>query len=123
MERKKGQQNYQHTKATNPLDFYRERGAIVIENENGWANYFIEGELAYLQNMYVYPEKRNKQNGSSLLNQLELSMKELHGCKRIVTTISRIWGDSNQTLLICLKRGFKLSNMTSDAIILEKEID
>lgn len=122
MESNQAQQNNQLTRATNPLDFYRERGAIVIENEHGWANFFVMGKTGYLQNLYVYPTSRNKQNGTSILTNVEISMKELHNCEKIITTISRLWGDPDKTLLITLKRGFKLESMTEDAIFLSKEL-
>jgi hypothetical protein len=122
LESKKGLQNFQQTRATSPLDFYRERGSIVIENEHGWANYFIMGETGYLQNMYIYPTSRRSQNGTLMLSNIELSMSEIYGCKKIMTTISRLWGDAEKTLQISLKRGFKLASLTDDAIFLIKEL-
>lgn len=111
-------------KTINPLDFFIERGGKVIENENGWLNYYVDGNVAYLENMYIYPNKRKLQNGTSLLSQLEIALKELHSCKFMFTTINRVIGKENvdKTLLICLKRGFEFSSADAGAIFLKKEI-
>jgi hypothetical protein len=112
----------QISKRTNPLDFFIERGGYVIENENGWCNFYVSGEYCYLENMYVYPHARKKQNGTSLLSNLELQLVEMHKCKYLTTTISRASGNPDLTLGICLKRGFKFSFSNDDAIVLKKEL-
>lgn len=93
-----------------------------MENEHGWLNYYIMGNDAYLENMYIYPESRKSQHGTALLSAFELKLKEIHQVKFLITTISRIWGNADKTLGICLKRGFKFHFSDNLAIILKKEI-
>lgn len=106
----------------NPLDFFKERGGEVFENEFGWANYYLFDKGCYLENFYIYPEFRKSQKGTSLLSQLELKIKEFHGCETLTTTISRSLGNTDRTLQICLKRGFSFHSSNNDAIILKKEL-
>lgn len=111
-------------KPTNPLNFFIERGGKVIETEHGWCNYYIKGDLVYLENMYIYPEFRKSQFGTSLLMRFETQLKEIDGKSSYMTTISRQLGSENveKTLLICLKRGFKFYSSDDNAIILIKEL-
>jgi GNAT superfamily N-acetyltransferase len=106
------------------LDFFRERGGYVVENENGWCNYYIQNNTAYLENLYVYPEKRQKQLGTSLLSVFEMELQELHNINIVLTTISLTLGRENaeKTLGIALKRGFKFYGSDASAIILKKEL-
>ena len=107
----------------NPLDFFRERGGFVIENDHGWVNYYImPSGVGYLENMYIYPESRKSQNGTYLLSIFEMELRELRGVSFYYTTISRKAGEPDNTLQICLKRGFKFHASSDDAIILKKEI-
>lgn len=107
----------------NPLDFYRERGGFVIENDHGWLNYYIlPNGAAYLENLYIYPESRNDQEGTYLLSILEMELKEIRGVYSYYTTINRKFGDTDKTLQICLKRGFNFHSSTEDGIFLKKEI-
>ena len=122
MESKKGPQNCLPTKATSPLDFFRERGAQVIEESFGWVNFYPLGEYCYLENMFIHKEFRKTQHGTSLLNRVELSAKEVYGCKYLTTTISKHFGDPEPTLKICKKRGFEVCGTSEDAIILIKEL-
>jgi hypothetical protein len=78
--------------------------------------------VAYLENFHIYPEARKSQNGTYLLSVLEMELKEIKGINFYFTTISRKFGDSEKTLQICLKRGFKFHASNDDAIILKKEI-
>ncbi len=116
------QQKFQTSKHTNPLNFFIERGGHVLENEHGWCNYYISGDLCYLENMYIYPEKRNKQNGTMLLSNLELHATEIHKCKYLSTTIALMYNNVERALQASLKRGFKFISATNDAILLRKEL-
>lgn len=119
---KKGLQNSGQEKITSPLDFYRERGSFVIESETGWLNYYVFPTHAYLENLFIYPEKRRQQNSTYFLSILELELKEVRGVNSYITTISRHFGDPEKTLQICLKRGFKFHGSNEDGIVLKKEI-
>jgi len=107
----------------NPLDFFREIGSYVLENEHGWLNYFINSEgNCYLENMYIYPSSRKLQKGTSLLSNLELQAVEMHKCKWLFTSINRHIPQVDINLQITLKRGFKFHSSNNDAIILKKEL-
>lgn len=107
----------------NPLDFYREIGSHVMENEHGWLNYYINSDgNCYLENLYIYPESRKSQKFTSLLSCLELQAVELHGCKMLFTSINRHIPQVDINLQIALKRGFKFHLSNNDAIILKKEL-
>lgn len=107
----------------NPLDFFKEIGSFVIENEHGWLNYFINNDgNCYLENMYIFPESRKRQKGTSLLSNLEIQAQEIHGCKMLYTSINRHIPQADINLQIALKRGFKFHSSNNDAIILKKEL-
>ena len=116
--------SFQHQNlSSNPLDFFKERGGKVIETEHGWCNYYImPNGLVYLDNLYINPDSRSSLNGTSLLMRFEVYIKEIEGKNTYYTTISRIFGDTNKTLLICLKRGMILDSMNAEAIFLKKEL-
>jgi GNAT superfamily N-acetyltransferase len=111
-------------KPINPLNFFIERGGKVIETEHGWCNYYVNSNHVYLENMYIYPEFRKDQLGTSLLMRLETQIKEIEGKSLYFTSISRTIGSENveKTLMICLKRGFKFYSSDDNAIILRKEL-
>ena len=94
----------------------------MIENIHGWANYYVMGEIAYLENVFIYPESRQKQEGTMILTCVEMQAKEIHGCKELKTTINKLVGNPDRTLQICLKRGFSLQFADNSAIILRKEL-
>lgn len=72
--------------------------------------------------MFIDKNHRNSQNGTALLNMVEMAAKEIHGCKYLTTTISRHFGKPETTLKICEKRGFGVLEINEDAIILKKEL-
>lgn len=115
--------NFQHQKHINdPLDFFRERGGKVVSSEYGWCNYYIfEGSVGYLENLFIYPEHRKSQNGTSLLMRLETQLQELEKVEKYVTTISKLFPNHEQTKEICLKRGFSIYDESEDTIYLYKE--
>jgi hypothetical protein len=114
--------NSQLQSCTRALDFYRERGSVVIETEHGWCNYYIMKEgVAYLENFHIYKEFRQSQKGTSLLMRLETQLQELEGMKSYFTTISTRWGDKDKTLQICLKRGLKFLSSDTETIFMQKE--
>lgn len=105
------------------MDFFRERGGFVIESAHGWLNYYVmPSGIGYLENMHIWPESRNSQNGTYLLSVFEMELKEIRGVNFYYTTINRKFGDAEKTLQICLKRGFKFHASNDDGIILKKEI-
>lgn len=107
----------------NPLDFFRERGGFVIEQEHGWINYYVNSNgTAYLENMFIYPEFRQSQNGTYLLTIFEIELKEIRGIDLYYTSINRKFGDVEKTMQICLKRGFKFHSSNDECIILKKGI-
>lgn len=73
--------------------------------------------------MYIYPDKRLKQLGTSLLNSLEMQLYEMHKINVIVTTINRITGPKNpeNVMISAFKRGFKFQSADANVIILRKE--
>lgn len=110
----------QQLKNTKALDYFRERGSFVVENENGWANYYIQGNVAWLENFYIYPEKRNKQAGTSLLNHVEMEILEVRGVDKIYTFVSKDIGDKDSMLKILPKRGFNYIDETERVFVFTK---
>lgn len=95
----------------------------MIENVHGWLNYYImPSGIGYLENLCIYPESRNSQEGTYLLSVFELELKEVRGVNFYYTTINRHFGEPEKTLQICLKRGFKFHASNDDGIILKKEL-
>ena len=85
------------------------------------ANYYVFNDgVAYLENLYIYPEKRKSQRGTSLLSNFEMEL-ENKGIKAYFTTISRSFGNPDLTLSICLKRGMKFNGSNNDSIFMKKE--
>lgn len=112
----------QQPKNTKALDYFRERGSFVIENENGWANYYIQGKMAWIENFYIYPEKRNKQAGTGLLNHVEMEIFEVRGVNMIYTFVSKDIGDKDSMLKILPKRGFNYLDETERVFVFTKEL-
>lgn len=116
------QQDCQQPKNTRALDYFIERGFFVVENENGWANYLVKDNMAWIENFYIYPEKRNKQAGTSLLNHIEMEIAEVRGIHYVYTFISKELGNPEMMKKIIEKRGYKLQGETDRVFAYSKEL-
>lgn len=107
---------------TRALDYFRERGGFVIENECGWLNYYVNGDKAALMNFYIYPEYRKSQKGTALLSHLEMELVELRGVKAYGCQVSKELGNPDLMQEILPKRGFKLMGENDKSLYFYKEL-
>lgn len=112
----------QQLKNTRALDYFRERGGFVIENECGWLNYYVDGNKAALMNFYIYPEFRNTQKGTALLNHLEMELVKLRGVIAYGCQVAKNIGMPESVLKILPKRGFKLMGENETSYFFFKEL-
>lgn len=66
--------------------FLEREGVECIEEEYAVASYKIEGEVCYLQDVYIVPEKRQMGLASSIADRVGALAKE-KGCKYLVSSV------------------------------------
>jgi len=84
--------------------------------------YSIDGEEAYIQDIYVAPEHRQSGILASFEAEFEQEMKE-KGCTHIIGTVKPSANGSTEGLAYCIRRGYKLLNTYDDFIVLRKDLE
>lgn len=103
------------------LDFYRDLGAEVIEEDYGWLNYYINGEDCYLENMHIEKSFRGKGYAQGFAADLE-DIARLKGCKNITTTINTKREGVERSMKAILKHGFKFLDAGNGWLSFYKEL-
>lgn len=93
----------------------------IIEDERGFATYFIKGEECYIRDIYIAPEFRLKGAGTEFCNEIEKIAKAA-GCTYMTGTVVPTMRGSTESIQACIKAGFKLLFSTPEKIILKKEL-
>lgn len=96
-------------------------GAIVIEDENGFASAIrLEGYM-YIDEIYVIPEKRKSNIASNYADKIAIIAKE-EGYKKLLGSVDPKANGSTNSIKALLAYGFELLNINGSLIYLQKEI-
>jgi hypothetical protein len=91
------------------------------ETEMGFIGYLLEeNEFCDTQNLFILPENRNKKEATNLINWVLVEAKEKN-CKEVTCSIQYKNPMHNEALALALKMGFKLKDVSSEAILLNLE--
>lgn len=90
-------------------------GSQIIENENGFITYKINGEECFLVDMYVRMEVRRSGEGRKLLNEL-IKIAKGHECKFISANIYTVDHGATNTLKAALISGFELLSAKNECV-------
>ncbi len=103
-------------------DYKKEfEGYETIEDDNGFINYLINGDICYIQEVYVVPDKRKLGIMTEYAVQVENIAKE-KGCKKLLGSVVPGQRDATYRMKAVMSFGFKLQSSQNNFIWLEKEI-
>lgn len=93
----------------------------IIEDENGFLIYKINGDECFLAEAFVSERSRGSSTLSDLLRHLFASAKA-EGCKSVCAMIDLADGGAMRTLSAALKRGFKVVVANNNVLLISKEV-
>lgn len=103
-------------------DYINEReGKSIIENEKGFATFKINGEICYIEDIYIEPYSRQKHAASDLADKVVEYAKE-HGCKTLLGSVNPATNNATISLKVLLGYGMKLQGINHNLIWFYKEI-
>ena len=105
----------------NPLDFFKDMGSEVFENETGWANYIISGKECYIENIYTAPEYRKTGRASEIADKITAIAKE-RGCTTLLGSTNTTKPSVERSIQVILSYGFKYLRSDEVSIWYYKEI-
>lgn len=89
-------------------EYVREReGGIVLKHRHGFAIYKEQGDLGYLQDVYVLPDYRQTGVGRELVQEA-INIAKKSNKKALLTTTDTSANGATESALAILKTGFKI---------------
>lgn len=93
----------------------------ILENENGFITYSINGEECFIAEMYVDKKKQSAGFGTDLIKLLnEIALEK--GCKFITGNIQLFDQGKEQTMISALKCGFYIYSSNNQFITIIREV-
>ena len=103
-------------------DYIKEReGKNIIENNYGFATYFIKDKECFLVDVYVIKESRKHGICQRFVKELTEIAQDA-GCDILTTTVCPKAKNSTISLKVTLGCGFELDSSVSNLILFKKEI-
>lgn len=96
-------------------------GKNMIETDELFIIWTINGEILYLEDMYIKPELRNKGLGQNALAWI-ISVARENGCKEILISLMESCKFKNENMQIYLHVGFELHSFKDQIIYLKKKV-
>lgn len=100
---------------------FEREGAEIVEDNNGFATFKVTGDVCYIMDIYVVPEKRKFNVAGGYADQIS-DIAKLRGCKRLLGTVSPAAKGSTTSLKVLLGYGFTLDSSDSNMIYFFKEL-
>ena len=102
---------------------YREEkvNAFIHEDENGFVSVRESGEWFYVEDVYIVKEKRDK-GIMKTYEKIIIEEGKKRGFKKLGGTVHLSFNNTEESLLVFLKIGWKIVSVINDAIDIEKEI-
>lgn len=93
----------------------------LVRNDKGFAVYsFINGNC-YIEEIYILPEYRGKQEFNALADKV-IEIAKQKECKKILGSVIPSIDNSTRNVSIMLAYGFKISSATNNFIAFEKDL-
>lgn len=103
-------------------DYLKERSnREIIEDDKGFATFYINGDTAYIEDIFVKKEYRKSGAASNYADQIVVIAKERQ-CKKLYGTVIPSANNSTISLKVLLGYGFELDNCLNNIIVLKKDI-
>lgn len=107
---------------TKYASYLKEKADIeLIEHEYGFVSFSILNGHAYIHDMWVDKDHRNKGIGSKLLKEVEIIAWSFK-CKFVLSSVQINSNAMNEALLAQMLKGFKIIGANEKEIKLAKEI-
>lgn len=103
------------------LDYYKERGAEVIQNNDGFVIYWLSEQEAYVEIVYIKPSARRTNAATKLTKSVE-NIARSSGLQYLTTTVNLNKGNPEVSTMAILRYGFKILKADEDAIYFGKEL-
>lgn len=103
-------------------DYIKEReGKLVVENENGFIKYSIDGELLYIEDIYIVPAKR-RSNLATEMADFVVDIGKAKGCKKLYGSVAAHTPGGHQNMLNLIGYGMRLQSSNNSLIFFVKDI-
>lgn len=105
------------------LSYVKERLGFesIVEEGKAFAIFKTEGQEIYIQDIYVAPEYRKKGIMDAMEGRIEAHAIE-KGCTFATGTVQPTANNSEESLVYCIGRGYKIVEAHPNVIILRKEL-
>ena len=102
---------------------YREEkvNAFIYEDENGFVSVVDSGDWFFVEDVYIVKEKRNK-GIMKAYEKIIIEEGRKRGYKKLGGTVHLSVNNTDESLFIFLKIGWKIISAINGAIEIEKEI-
>lgn len=101
---------------------YERQNKSIIEDENGFATYYMTNGSCYIEDIYVVPEKRKEKIASTYADKIAEEAKQ-KGMKVLVGTVKPSAIGSTESLKVLLAYGFRLESSVQDFIFFTKSLE
>lgn len=96
-------------------------GKNVIEDVNGFASYIIDGEVCYLEDIYIVPDKRKRGLARQMADYITTIAKQ-KGCTKLLGSVASNGFGAHDSLLSLIAYDMKLSHVNGNLIFFIKDI-
>ena len=100
---------------------YERLGKSVLEDENGFAVYFMVNDACYIEEIYVDREKRKQGIAAQYADKIAAEAKS-KGMKCLIGTVKPSAQGSTTSMKVLLAYGFQLESAQPDFIFFKKEL-
>lgn len=96
-------------------------GKSTVEDDKGFASYWIRGEECYIEDIYVKKEFRKENIASSYADRITAIAVE-NGCKYLSGSVVPNANNATKSLKVLLGYGFKVHSSQNNFILFIKEL-
>jgi len=101
---------------------YERQGKSIVEDENGFATYYMTNGVCYIEDVYVIPEKRRSKVCFGYADKIAEIAKK-NGMSALIGTVKPSAFGSTESLKLLLAYGFKLECCEHDFIFFRKNLE
>ena len=103
-------------------EYIKERcGKEIFETDKGFITFYAVDGGMYIEDLFIKPEFRQSREASKLADAVAMVAKE-RGFKKLFGSVMPSANSSTDSLMICIRYGFKLLKASDNAIWLVKEL-
>ncbi len=102
--------------------YLKERqGVDSIIRDEGFATYKINGEECYIQDIFVYPDYRQKGIASEMADDIaRIAISK--GCKYLTGSVDTTTNKAHESVLVLFAYGFKIHSAVQYGIFFRKDL-